>query len=101
MWIKTEAGFLANAALMTAITPRPVPVPGSSPADAGYEKGLTFKVVAETDRDAFLLAEGLTNLEAEALMERLWCGVRHAQYVSVPVELAAIRALLAAKGGAA
>lgn len=93
MWIETEEGALANSERLSLISKRPVPAPGSSAGDPGYQQGLTWKVVGETDRDLFVLAGGLTEPEGIGLMERLRSALRHAQFFSVPVELRHIRAL--------
>ena len=114
MWIKTESGVLLNADRVVLFERGSRAAAGSSPSDAGYEDGLAWTVRAVLEGDEVELASALPAAGADALMERLWCGVRHAKYVSVPAELEAIRALetvralavetarnAAARGGAA
>ena len=99
MWIKTESGVLLNADRVVLFEQGSRALPGSSPSDADYESGLTWTVRAVLEGDEVVLASVLPAAASEALMERLWSGVRYAKYVSVPAELEAIRA--AAIGGAA
>ena len=99
MWIETTEGSLANAERLSLISKRLVPAPGSSQSDPDYAELATWRVVAETDRDLYALAENLTELEAAALMERLRSALRHARFLSVATELRHIRALAESGAG--
>ena len=98
MWIKTQSGVLLNAERVVLFEQGSRALPGAAPQDAGYADSLTWTVRAVLEGDEVVLASVLPQVVADALMERLWSGVRYAKYLSVPAELAAIQDL---KGGAA
>ena len=95
MWIETESGVLLNADRVVLFEQGSRALPGSSSSDADFADGLTWTVRAVIEGDEVVLATVLPKATADALMERLWTGVRHAKYLSVPVELLSIRELLA------
>ena len=98
MWIKTQSGVLLNAERVVLFEQGSRALPGAASQDADYAGGLTWTVRAVLEGDEVVLASVLTQAVADALMERLWSGVRYAKYLSVPAELAAIQDL---KGGPA
>ncbi len=100
MWIKTESGVLLNADRVVLFEAGRQGPPGSSSYDPDYADMWIWTVRAVLEGDEVVLAKSLSSATSEVLMERLWCAVRYAKYVSVPAELAAIRADQEAHSGA-